>query len=178
MATEPTAAVEPMEVEKLEKAQPETNSKEKMEGPAPGQAASEGGKTDNEEKQKEEVVEAPPKRMVAPTKVVFRLDNGTLAKYALESKQVELLSPEAAYKAGALREADLLRIQSYLCEVHAKLPSEGPLKSVSLMSSKRSYDTVLEVGPGGAAGAKKAKSMLAMAGQAGGGSTLLVAVAS
>ena len=160
MATEATAAVQPMEVEKVvvENAEEKSASKEKN-------PVEDGGAAPAPE------AEVCPKRMVAPVKVVLRLDNGTLAKFACETKKVELLSPEAAFEAGALREADLLRIQSYLCEVHAKLPSEGPLKSVSLMSSKRSYDTVLDVGPGGAAGAKRAKSLLAMAGPAGGGST-------
>jgi hypothetical protein len=160
MATEATAAVQPMEVEKVvvENAEEKSASKEKN-------PVEDGGAAPTPE------AEVCPKRMVAPVKVVLRLDNGTLAKFACETKKVELLSPEAAFEAGALREADLLRIQSYLCEVHAKLPSEGPLKSVSLMSSKRSYDTVLDVGPGGAAGAKRAKSLLAMAGPAGGGST-------
>lgn len=167
MATEPTAAVQPMEVEKVENAQEKNSSKEKQMDDGGAAPAPEAVGEDKAEKP----AEVPAKRMVAPAKVVLRLDNGTLAKFACETKTVELLSPEAAFKAGALREADLLRIQSYLCEVHAKLPSEGPLKSVSLMSSKRSYDTVLDVGPGGTAGAKKAKSLLAMAGQTGGGST-------
>jgi hypothetical protein len=112
-----------------------------------------------EEQKEEQHVE---KKLVTPAKVVFRLDNGTLAKYVTESKHVELLDPKAAWKAGALKEEHLLRIQSYLCEVHAKLPDEGPLKSVSLMSSKRSIDTVLDVG--GHASAKKAKSLLALGG--------------
>lgn len=68
-----------------------------------------------------------------------------------------MIDPQAAWKAGALREEHLLRIQSFLCEVHAKLPEEGPLKSVSLLSSKRSIDTVLEVGQPNSA--KKAKTM-------------------
>ncbi len=175
MTKEPTTAVQPMEVEKVENA-PENASKEEnvADGgvvPAPSEPEAAG---EEEENKQAEVV---PKRMVAPSKVVLKLDNGTLAKFACETRTVELLSPDAAFKAGALTEADLLRLQSYLCAVHAKLPSEGPLKSVSLMSSKRSYDTVLDVGPGGAAVAKKAKSLLAMAGQTGGGSTLLFVVA-
>lgn len=91
------------------------------------------------------------------SKVVFRLDDGTTAKFICDTKTVELLDPQAAWKAGALKEEHLLRIQSLLCEVHAKLPEEGPLKSVSLLSSKRSIDTVLEVGQINSA--KKAKSM-------------------
>lgn len=78
-------------------------------------------------------------------KINLRLDNGTIVRFKdVANKAVEVLDPETAWKAGLLTEEHLLRIQSYLCEVHAKLPDEGPLKSVSL-GSKRSMDTVLEV---------------------------------
>jgi hypothetical protein len=81
-----------------------------------------------------------------PRKILLRFDNGTVARFKdLAAKEVEILRPEEALKAGLLGEEHLFRIQSYLCEVHAKLPEEGPLKSVSL-GSKRSIDTVLEAG--------------------------------
>lgn len=86
------------------------------------------------------------KKEMKAAKVILRLDDGTVAKFRGDTKSVEILDPQAAWKAGALREEHLLRIQSFLCEIHAKLPEEGPLKSVSLLSSKRSIDTVLEVG--------------------------------
>ena len=57
-----------------------------------------------------------------------------------------VLRPAAAHEAGLLTEAHLLRAQALLCEEHAKLPEEGPLKSLSA-GSKRSADTTLEVGP-------------------------------
>jgi len=80
-----------------------------------------------------------------PRKFLLRFDNGTIARFKdLAAKEVEILRPEEALKAGLLGEEHLFRIQSYLCEIHAKLPEEGPLKSVSL-GSKRSIDTVLEV---------------------------------
>lgn len=82
---------------------------------------------------------------VKPAKILFRLDNGTMARFKGDSTSVELMDPMTAWKNGSLTEEHLLRLQSYLCEVHAKLPEEGPLKSVSV-GSKRSIDTVLDVG--------------------------------
>jgi len=79
-------------------------------------------------------------------KILLRFDDGTVVRFKPGAVgEAEILHPEAAWKAGFLKEEHLLRIQSLLCEVHAKLPDEGPLKSVSL-GSKRSLDTVLEVG--------------------------------
>lgn len=77
----------------------------------------------------------------------FRLDDGTVIRPGKgDGVEVEVLRPEDAWKAGLLNESHLLRMQALLCEVHAKLPEEGPLKSISL-GSKRSMDSVLEVGP-------------------------------
>lgn len=75
-------------------------------------------------------------------KLALRLDDGTLIRSAEEAPQV--LKPEDAWQAGLLNESHLLRAQALLCQLHAKLPEEGPLKSISI-GSKRSYDSVLEV---------------------------------
>ncbi len=81
------------------------------------------------------------------SKLVLRLDDGTLIKAAGgEGAQgsappaATVLKPADAYSQGSLTEAHLLKAQALLCEVHAKLPEEGPLRSLSL-GSKRSTDT-------------------------------------
>lgn len=88
-------------------------------------------------------------------KLVLRLDDGTLIKAADHGEGGEapataaVLKPAEAYNRGSLTEAHLLKAQALLCEVHAKLPEEGPLRSLSL-GSKRSVDTGYhhpEVGP-------------------------------
>lgn len=73
----------------------------------------------------------------------LRLDDGTLIRSTPDGR-VESLSPEEAYRRGFLSEEHLLHTQALLCEAHAKLPDEGPLRSISNMS-KRSADTLLEV---------------------------------
>ena len=81
-------------------------------------------------------------------KLVLRLDDGTVIRAGGgegEAPAAVVLKPAAAYDAGALTEAHLLKAQALLCEVHAKLPEEGPLRSLS-MGSKRSADTAYEVG--------------------------------
>jgi hypothetical protein len=75
-------------------------------------------------------------------KLALRLDNGTLIRP--NGQAAEVLTPSRAMEEGLLSEAHLLKMQALLCEVHAKLPEEGPLKSISL-GSKRSLDSVLEV---------------------------------
>ena len=77
-------------------------------------------------------------------KFIFRLDNGSVIRSGDEG--AEMLNPAKAMDRGMLSEAHLLKLQALLCEVHAKLPEEGPLKSISL-GSKRSMDSVLEVRP-------------------------------
>ncbi|EFN55691.1 hypothetical protein CHLNCDRAFT_133959 [Chlorella variabilis] len=82
-------------------------------------------------------------------KLVLRLDDGTVIKGSGGGEggaAVAVLKPAEAYAAGALTEAHLLKAQALLCEVHAKLPEEGALRSLS-MGSKRSVDTGFEVGP-------------------------------
>lgn len=82
-------------------------------------------------------------------KLVLRLDDGTLIKGSGGGDAGEaatVLTPTEAYASGALTEAHLLKAQALLCEVHAKLPEEGPLRSLS-MGSKRSADTAFEVRP-------------------------------
>lgn len=142
MSAAPETVPQPMETEKClaENAPPQNAEKDK-----------ENGMPANENKD-----DSSRKEMKA-AKVILRLDDGTVAKFKDDTKAVELLDPQAAWKAGALKEEHLLRIQSLLCEVHAKLPDEGPLKSVSLLSSKRSIDTVLDVGQINSA--KKTKTM-------------------
>lgn len=87
-------------------------------------------------------------------RISLRLDDGTIIsgcqKHA-KSEAVVCLRPEQAYESGFLHEADLIKVQSLLCEVHARLPEVGPLRSVST-GTKRSLDSVLEVGsaPGAA----------------------------
>ena len=83
---------------------------------------------------------APPKPQ---RKIKFRLDDGTLIA-ASEDAKPQVLKPKEAWEAGLLNESHLLRMQALLCELHAKLPEEGPLKSVSV-GSKRSMDSVLDV---------------------------------
>lgn len=89
---------------------------------------------------------APPaKRFLA-----LRLDDGTLISNKpphTAGQAAVCLKPAQALAKGLLLEAHLLHAQSLLCEAHAKLPDEGPLKSLSA-SSKRSFDSVLEVRPG------------------------------
>lgn len=82
-------------------------------------------------------------------KLVLRLDDGTLIKAAGgeggDAKAAAVvLRPGDAYTGGKLTEAHLLKAQVLLCEAHAKLPDEGPLRSLSL-GSKRSADTGFEV---------------------------------
>lgn len=74
-------------------------------------------------------------------KLVLRLDDGTLIKAGGEGTDAAtVMKPAEAYGVGSLTEAHLLKAQALLCEVHAKLPEEGPLRSLS-MGSKRSVDT-------------------------------------
>jgi hypothetical protein len=84
-----------------------------------------------------------------PRGLILRLDNGTVISNRDEitkgTDEVVCLRPEDAYEAGLLSEAHLLRAQALLCEVHAKLPEEGPLRSIST-GSKRSADTGVQVG--------------------------------
>ena len=64
-------------------------------------------------------------------KLVLRLDDGTVIRGGGgegEAPAAVVLKPAAAYAAGALTEAHLLKAQALLCEVHAKLPEEGPLR--------------------------------------------------
>lgn len=75
-------------------------------------------------------------------KLALRLDNGSLI--CSSGNGAEMLNPAQAMDRGLLSEAHLLKMQALLCEVHSKLPEEGPLKSISL-GSKRSMDSVLEV---------------------------------
>lgn len=79
-------------------------------------------------------------------RMTFRLDDGTTIRSSGEGKATVLKARES-YAAGLLSETHLLRVQALLCEVHAKLPDEGPLKTLSL-SSKRSAETDVEVGTG------------------------------
>lgn len=81
------------------------------------------------------------------SKLVLRLDDGTLIKAAGgegaeggAAPAATVLRPADAYSQGNLTEAHLLKAQALLCEIHAKLPEEGPLRSLSL-GSKRSTDT-------------------------------------
>jgi hypothetical protein len=80
-------------------------------------------------------------------RLVLRLDDGTMIKGSSgegDAPAATVLRPAEAYASGALTEAHLLKAQALLCEVHAKLPEEGPLRSLS-MGSKRSVDTGFEV---------------------------------
>ena len=79
-----------------------------------------------------------------PRKLSLRLDNGTVIR-ATDTAEPSVLKPKDAWEAGMLDESHLLKMQAMLCELHAKLPEEGPLKSISI-GSKRSMDSVLEVG--------------------------------
>jgi len=79
-----------------------------------------------------------------PRKLAIRLDNGTVIR-ATDSTEPTVFKPKDAWEAGILDESHLLKMQALLCELHAKLPEEGPLKSISI-GSKRSIDSVLEVG--------------------------------
>lgn len=84
-------------------------------------------------------------------RMVMRLDDGTVIKSTGSgggAAAVQRLTPEQAFAQGLLLESHLLQAQSMLCEVHSKLPEEGPLKSIST-GSKRSIDTVFEVNAGG-----------------------------
>ncbi|PSC74594.1 Swr1 complex bromodomain subunit Brf1 isoform A [Micractinium conductrix] len=93
-------------------------------------------------------------------KLVLRLDDGTLIKAGGEGTDAAtVMKPAEAYGVGSLTEAHLLKAQALLCEVHAKLPEEGPLRSLS-MGSKRSVDTGYhhaEVGP--TVSGKRSRSM-------------------
>ncbi len=77
-------------------------------------------------------------------RLVFRLDDGTVIRAGAGAEPVEVLRPKEAWHAGLLRETHLIALEAKLCEVHAKLPDEGDLKSIST-ASKRSMDSVLEV---------------------------------
>ncbi|KAL4432569.1 hypothetical protein ABPG77_000506 [Micractinium sp. CCAP 211/92] len=99
------------------------------------------------------------------SKLVLRLDDGTLIKAAggegaegSAPPAATVLKPADAYSQGSLTEAHLLKAQALLCEVHAKLPEEGPLRSLSL-GSKRSTDTGFHAEFGATASAKRARSM-------------------
>jgi hypothetical protein len=76
-------------------------------------------------------------------KLALRLDNGTVIA-GEAGQQARVLKPAEAWEAGLLSEAHLLKAQALLCQIHAELPEEGPLKSMST-GSKRSLDSVLEV---------------------------------
>ncbi len=83
-------------------------------------------------------------------RISLRLDDGSLISGCSKHTKsaavaVVCLKPTEAYESGFLQEAELLRAQSLLCEVHAKLPEAGPLRSLST-GTKRSLDSVLEVG--------------------------------
>ena len=78
-------------------------------------------------------------------RLALRLDDGTVIQSSDPALSPTVLKPKEAWEAGLLNESHLLRMQALLCELHAKLPDEGPLKSISL-GSKRSFDSVLEVG--------------------------------
>jgi hypothetical protein len=90
--------------------------------------------------------EAPSRASLLMKKLVLRLDDGTVIRSSGEDGEagVAVLTPAAAYASGVLTEAHLLKAQALLCEAHAKLPEEGPLRSLS-MGSKRSADTSFEV---------------------------------
>ena len=80
-------------------------------------------------------------------KLVLRLDDGTLIRAGDGEggdgkAAATVLRPGDAYTGGKLTEAHLLKAQVLLCEAHAKLPEEGPLRS---LGSKRSADTGFEV---------------------------------
>ena len=82
-------------------------------------------------------------------KLALRLDDGTVIRSSSDGGEgggggggATVLTPADAYAAGALTEAHLLKAQALLCEVHARLPEEGPLRSIG---SKRSADTAFEV---------------------------------
>lgn len=87
---------------------------------------------------------APAPAPAAPKRFTFRLDDGTVLQRNGDESVV--MKPSEAWRAGYLTEEHLLRAQALLCEVHAKLPDEvDGLKSIST-STKRSMDSVLEVG--------------------------------
>lgn len=99
------------------------------------------------------------------SKLVLRLDDGTLIKAAGgegaeggAAPAATVLRPADAYSQGNLTEAHLLKAQALLCEIHAKLPEEGPLRSLSL-GSKRSTDTGFHGEVGHTASAKRSRSM-------------------
>jgi len=104
-----------------------SNNVEIVEAPAAENAEVKADGTEGAEAA-DAVKEEAPKKMVAPSKLKLRLDDGSLCSFVVESKEVSLLSSDQAHKAGLLKENHLLRMQSFLCEVHAKLPNEGPLK--------------------------------------------------
>lgn len=74
----------------------------------------------------------------------LRLDSGAIITTAGKDGEAELLDAAAAFTAGQLTEAHLLNAQALLCQIHAKLPDEGHLRTVSA-GSKRSADTNVEV---------------------------------
>ena len=104
-----------------------SNNVENVDAPAAENAEVKADGTEGAEAA-DAVKEEAPKKMVAPSKLKLRLDDGSLCSFVVESKEVSLLSSDEAHKAGLLKENHLLRMQSFLCEVHAKLPNEGPLK--------------------------------------------------
>jgi hypothetical protein len=94
--------------------------------------------------------EAGPSQHHKQSRLLLKLDNGTVItnhpRFSTASEiGIAVLRADAAEKAGLLSEADLFNLQAKLCELHAKLPEEGPLKSIS-SGSKRSFDAVVEVG--------------------------------
>ena len=131
MADVENAPAQPMDVEKVG-AEMEAGIDAKNEKNENAEALA-GDKAEEAAAIKEEV----PKKMVPASKIKLRLDDGTLCSFVVESKETSLMTPDEAHKAGLLKENHLLKIQAFLCEVHAKLPNEGPLKRYVELSNSR-----------------------------------------
>ena len=80
----------------------------------------------------------------APKRMRLVLDDGTIIKGEEGAGAAQRLPAAVAHEAGLLTEAHLLKAQVLLLEEHAKLPEEGPLRTVS-GGSKRSSSTAFEV---------------------------------
>lgn len=81
----------------------------------------------------------------AVKRLSLRLDNGALIRRGAKD-QPEVLPAAAAWKAGLLKEEQLLRIKALVCELHSKVPEKEPIKSINSTGSKQSAETVVEVG--------------------------------